>query len=444
MDSITTMPKFFRDSIYSENLIQIIKELNKDGIEVPVNILNWLDKIFKEKWISTEHSIYFRSKYRNFFKENTYDKLNMFRFKLIDSNTISNYTYLLKPTIKNLNKISISKNYDIEQTTHFAHINGVNLLTLAKAVVIGGSSLILLPNKRFYCEHFEGSRANNVKFNHDPYLISFQNPIAEIGKIKISRNIPTAINLVGTAHSHFAHFILNGVIKLLISNKFGVDKRTPILVDDDVSDHLVQLIEKIGFAHIIKLKFGECIGVDRLLQATNYNLFPDYKQSAQLDPSINALDSRLFNYFDEINVRESVSSPKKVYIPRLNSDWGRIENEQILMDKFSEIGFKIIYPERMSIDEQIEIFYQVECIVTAPSSSLINLLYAKSKPTVHVLASKYLFNNVAWFGPLEDLGAKIKWHPILIPTSLSKHSNFEFELDKIAPLLQHLSNSKIN
>jgi hypothetical protein len=426
MDSLEIFPSLCDKNTYPGNIIQLIIELHKDGIEIPVNLLNWI----KQKWFSSSmpvvHSEYLRGAYRKFFSLASYCRNGKDVFKLIHSSEVAHYDYIYSPIILSFKDIKIIGSDYIKQKTAVACIRGFNQLLFREAIVTGGSSLVLLRGKTIYCEHFETSMSGKVKFNHDPILISFNNPWVTVKKVKAFKRLDSAINLVGIAHSHFAHFFFNVLPKLFAANHKDVEKLVPVLIDFDLPEKLINMIHQLGYINTMKIGFGESVRVQKLYQGVNFSLLPDLKGSTVIDNITNTLDPRLFKNYLSIFPRDTASPKNRIYIPRSNSVWGKILQEDEIIDAMKNLGFQIVYPENLSPQLQAKVFEETRTIVTAPSSALANLVYSKPGTKVHIIADSQLFQYSGWLGPFETLGIQFYWHNILKPTDNSRHPNFMF------------------
>lgn len=436
MDSLEIVPKIFDPKCNPYNIVQLIVELNIEGVEIPLNLLGWL-KSLGRKHLSKPQLAYVKSRYPSIFiPDSFFPRKNLYKLK--HSSDFVKYNYLFEPTVKCFDRINQGSSGQIHQSLAVAAIKGSSWFNLRSALITGGSSIVVLPGKKFFCEHFETSYSNKVKFNHDNLLIHFSNPVAYIKKISRYKRLPTGINLLGAAHGHFSHFLFNAFIKLISAHLGGINLDTPVIVEEDLPDSMEELILHFGFKKIVRLSAGQSLQVDNLVQGTNYTFLPDIRNSMKLENTTNTLDSRFFSIFRSLKFGNNEFNFENLYIPRINSTWGRISGEDSLIEKFKKQGFFIASPEKMNYESQVNLFKKAKIIVTSPGSALANLIYCKSGTQVHILADSRVHNYVGWLGPMSELGIKFYWHPILEKQSESPHTDFKFENDVIDRFLREL------
>ncbi|WHX98459.1 glycosyltransferase family 61 protein [Neobacillus sp. DY30] len=80
---------------------------------------------------------------------------------------------------------------------------------------------------------------------------------------------------------------------------------------------------------------------------------------------------------------------ERIYIMRTNRR--RVRNEKEILQVLNDYGFKIIFPETMSVQKQIEIFQSAKIIVSAHGAALANLVFCEpGTRVVELFASSYI------------------------------------------------------
>jgi hypothetical protein len=150
--------------------------------------------------------------------------------------------------------------------------------------------------------------------------------------------------------------------------------------------------------------------------------YPNYNNTCLMLDHLSKLPSKQDNYSKYIYVgrKEATSS-------------GRIlDNENELVEQITSLGFKKIYPEDYSFEEQISIFYNARIVVGASGSALLNCIFCKK--TSHVielcpdldfrpgpwLISQIMSKNLYHFFSGPSYGNVVQWRPekFKIDTSL--------------------------
>jgi hypothetical protein len=75
-------------------------------------------------------------------------------------------------------------------------------------------------------------------------------------------------------------------------------------------------------------------------------------------------------------------SSAKVYISRSTARYRRINNEIELLRVLEKFGFETYFPEQMSIPDQISLFNNADCVISAHGAALANLVFCKPKTKV--------------------------------------------------------------
>ena len=65
----------------------------------------------------------------------------------------------------------------------------------------------------------------------------------------------------------------------------------------------------------------------------------------------------------------------------------KVVNEEEVILFLQKYGFQVVYNEDLSIDEQAQLYYNAECIVSAHGANLVNIIYCK--PGTHVCEIRY-------------------------------------------------------
>lgn len=79
---------------------------------------------------------------------------------------------------------------------------------------------------------------------------------------------------------------------------------------------------------------------------------------------------------------------KNIYIPRKNANWRKILNESELIELLSKFDFEIIYPENMSLEEQITIGSQTKNLITGFGAAINFFIFMQSGTNIIQLSSR--------------------------------------------------------
>jgi capsular polysaccharide biosynthesis protein len=101
-------------------------------------------------------------------------------------------------------------------------------------------------------------------------------------------------------------------------------------------------------------------------------------------------------------IKESSANSELVYISRAgikDRQFARkMENEEVLISALTQQGFTIIFPEQLSVAEQIEIFSQAKVIVGESGAGMANIIFAS--PGCNIIEIMPEIKNQVWIKQL--------------------------------------------
>jgi capsular polysaccharide biosynthesis protein len=84
---------------------------------------------------------------------------------------------------------------------------------------------------------------------------------------------------------------------------------------------------------------------------------------------------------------------KSIYVARLDSSRRQLINEELLMEKLAKIGFSIVIPGKLSLDEQIVAFSSAKVVVAPHGAGLTNIVYCSPNTLVYELFPENYINT---------------------------------------------------
>jgi hypothetical protein len=185
---------------------------------------------------------------------------------------------------------------------------------------------------------------------------------------------------MGLPNSSFAHLIAEDLPALLISkSKYKyLFYRNSSLINQQI----------FGFYQFDKIVVPKWVHVDRLSMITR-------------NSDVGYMDPRSVELLRDSNKQViSTKENKKYFISRLNST--RSLPEEILMQSiFSEIGFEIIYPEKMSFHEQREVFYNARMVAGLHGGGFVNTVWSNKCTVIELM-------------PLDRINRCFEWQSLLL------------------------------
>jgi len=100
----------------------------------------------------------------------------------------------------------------------------------------------------------------------------------------------------------------------------------------------------------------------------------------------------LKNIFLPDRSRDLSYLPKRVYLSRSQVSYRQVINEQEIRDFLESLGFVTIIPESLSMAEQVDLFSQVEIIVSPHGAGLTNAMFcAKGTKVIELFTPDYVY-----------------------------------------------------
>ena len=261
-------------------------------------------------------------------------------------------------------------------------------LLIKNAIVYGNANLIDLTSKKVLFDMPVFDESRRYQYNNDN---------TKIVKIKgnnifywkgITRKMEKAICMVGNFSWNYYHFLYEFVVKFIQLNKLNIPLDTPVLIDQ-ICLEIPQYKELLDIANN---KGYKLIGADRrrrvkvgeLIYISSPNFIPpntknnDFRAD-DVQFNINTLHN-LRNYLLPYSSQKEF--PKRIFISRKNASSRRKFNENEVIQLFSEYGFEVVFPETLSVADQISLFNQAEWIVGGSGAAFTNLLFCRPNTKV--------------------------------------------------------------
>lgn len=340
--------------------------------------------------IVEKFKLFIKTKYRRYLLLNENDKTcHITNDLLVDSNRVGCYA---------------TPRYDFESVSKYHQINipDTHIYCYNDVSIIGGSDIILCGKNFIYDRLYFHNE--NTQFTDSAILriwkwIFIDKSNAIIGHLRGEiKKVDKAINLNGIYSGNYYHFINELIPKFVLVNKANIDVDVPVILHSSIklTKQLYELAKIfIGNRHIIYINHGERIDVNHLYSPSMVNFIPPNLKNIHLSKSEDILFDK--NYMDIIrhkiiSVYEKdkvkFSASKSYFISRQDCRF-RKYNEQELINIVKD-HVKVVYPEKMSVQEQVSMFTAADLIIAASGAALTNIIFCKPKCKIIVLISQKL------------------------------------------------------
>ena len=220
------------------------------------------------------------------------------------------------------------------------------------------------------------SNALKVNVYKNYCIVSNENPIID----------DREVIYIGNFKNHWGHFITDEISKIyyLLKNE---NSNLPIVycAKEDLKGNYLEFFELLG------------IDTKRLIRIEKPTQFKKVfipEESYKFEKYYSEEYENIFNKIKE-NVEEDKTLPKKIFLSRKefkkaqNRDFGEIRE----IEKFFEDNsYTIIYPEKLTLAEQIKYYKSCDEIVVSSGSVAHNLLFCKPNTKAIILNRSYVFN----------------------------------------------------
>lgn len=130
-----------------------------------------------------------------------------------------------------------------------------------------------------------------------------------------------------------------------------------------------------------------------------------------------------------LGVEDLQPKGERLYISRSDAKWRRVVNEEEIIDCLKREGFRPVYLEDVSFQEQLDLFSRAEYVVAPHGSGLANLLFAPAGVrVVELFAPRYI--NACFYGITIAVGQRYAY---LVGTAEGYGSHLDFDDMRVDP-----------
>ena len=270
------------------------------------------------------------------------------------------------------------------QGTDFTLADGkpvdIRVLRLKNATCFAYSDVVLLDNGQCLFDLKEIPHIQPYcRFAHEA-LIQDTDNWCQIKPWKKSEHLAKAIKIGGMFGFNYYHLLFQLLPRMF--ETAVVERGIPLLLDKRVAEipNMKQLVEwcNLESRDIVYMDTDVAYSVDELYVINSGNIcipnlkpgYSLYEPKAVYSPnSIQQLSRTLLPY------RVQKSTPERVFISRRKATGLRTCNEDELYQVLKPLGFEEVFPEELSVAEQISVFHQAKMIASSEGAALSNLLF---------------------------------------------------------------------
>ena len=268
------------------------------------------------------------------------------------------------------------------------HISALGYYTIFNAK-IHGLGLITLNNKLLYGEDIYCRQNMLTKeiiqtFKSD---IHFSNNKPTTNHSFPEIVIDQPVILIAQRGIHiYGHWLLDILPKLYLIEKLGLTE-VPILLPEEIPTYAYKLLNIFNLKNRIIFYNPDIQNV----LCTNL-IIPTHCRFGTNGSILHPIIGDFYKH----KINQKGSSKRLVYLSRgkFKRTYRRLLNSKVVEDILKEFGFETIYPEHLTINEQIELMQETNILIGEFGSALHNSLFGSSEMNVLSLCGNHLINLV--------------------------------------------------
>lgn len=239
---------------------------------------------------------------------------------------------------------------------------------------------ILTDKNIIYCDTIVDDREKRCDFRGGP-IIDIIDDSYHCAYFKSFKKIEKGIWLNGVGARNIFHLTLEILSKIRFVDLYEEYKDFPLIMDEAVF-RIPQLKELVDLVNISKhpiipiaarTKVGELVYISPV-SAFTFNT----KERQQIAEDYRITQEAIFNVrscilgMPDIN---KIAAKRKIFCSRKKTNNVRLINSEVVEELFERYGFEIVYPEDMSMIEQIKLFRGAKYIAGASGAAFTNIIY---------------------------------------------------------------------
>lgn len=268
-----------------------------------------------------------------------------------------------------------------------AHVRTVRLL---HATCYAYSDIVLLHDGRCFYDIKEIDEIRPITDYRDGILWKDHDEWCKLKKVKHTVIIPRGIKIGGMFGFNFYHLLFQLLPRMMHTSK--IDRVVPVLLDRRVEEigNMKQLVDWFNAENreIIYMDEKTEYKVEELYVITSANLcIPNFKDGYSMYEPKSKYSKETIEMMRTIMLphKTTIATPEKIYICRRNATKLRSYNEEELYAIVKNMGFVDVYPETMTIGEQIALFSNAKIIISPEGAALSNTMFIQKDCKVVVM-----------------------------------------------------------
>lgn len=179
---------------------------------------------------------------------------------------------------------------------------------------------------------------------------------------------------------NYYHWVCDALPRLILLQQFY--PKCTLILPDPTPDYITNSIKLLGYEKTVRIDVNTIVKADYLVRPEAVS--PNGEQHPYL---INKVKDLLTSN------RNQTSNQDRIYVSRLKANVRRIVNEDEVIKLFTSYGFKIVYFEDSSFEEQVQMMQNTKILAGAHGAGFTNLLFMPDNSFTIELINKNAVNT---------------------------------------------------
>lgn len=304
------------------------------------------------------------------------------------------------------------------------------LANLGKTIVIGQTSMVLTP-QACLCDEQADSKGkysnrtsvNGLTLNWDTSLNRTNTKIA--GR---------AIHFCDDHAPNYFHWLTECLPRMWVIDQFPEYGAVPLLVDEKLPPSLIESLHMIkGKREIIRIGKHVFCEVEELIYPSVLSVVHDnYGVPKSMEDVL--ISPEGVEYVRNAFLKRDQRGNRKLFIARRSPGYRDLLNSEEIEQVLVDDGFEIVFPEKLSFQNQVKIFSQASIIISQTGAGLTNLIFAPRGCKVFALTTKAVHNYYAFNMLADACQVELKYilgEPVAESNQYQVHEDFVIPIDLV-------------
>lgn len=326
-------------------------------------------------------------------------------------------------------------------------LNDIGITKFNNVIIAGGSDSIIDNSYNWIINDFCVDKSSNI-YSSDSLLCREKNNWGLLRKV-ISRT-PSTINcgimLSGKFSNNYYHCLYENLNRCMFIDDDLIPIDVPLLVDRSILaipslrklvDYMLQGAKRV----IIPVDIGQLYHCKKLYYIDHLHYIIPHHRKLSIKPNERSYyDYELIKQQRELLLKhkEDLDSPTRIFLTRANSA-SRLYNEEEIYDVIKEWGFVKVAPEKLSLEEQINLFYNAKYIIGGSGAAFSNIIFCQSNCNILCFRAIQSNDGTPIFKTIANVNNSNFWHYSADKINNSSvHSDYYISPDKFKIVIKQL------